>query len=273
MIGQQNIKNIIKGQVENESFPRFSIIVGPYGSGKKQLCKYIATKLGATLRVCGTSVDAVRNMITESYKVSIPMLYLIPDADTMSIAARNALLKITEEPPKTAYFIMTLTDINNTLPTLKSRASVFTVDTYSVPELNEYIDVKTNYAVSKEVRSILLDLCENPGEINYLLDIDTEKFYDYVLLVVDKIAEVSGTNSFKIGSKIKFKEADTGYDLRMFLKAFSVECSRRLLDDVERYSYGVFVTAKYIQDLRNKSINKQFTFDLWMLDIRRGWLK
>ena len=37
MIGQQQLSNRIQQLIENDAFPRFSIFVGPKGSGKKTL--------------------------------------------------------------------------------------------------------------------------------------------------------------------------------------------------------------------------------------------
>ena len=98
-------------------------------------------------------------------------------------------------------------------------------------------------------------------------------FYNYVGKVVDNIARVSGCNSFKIANAIKFKDTDEDkYDLRLFWKAFISICMDRLLEDKQRYTYGIQVTSKYMQELSITGINKQSTVDCWVLDIRKGWM-
>ena len=139
MIGQAKLIENINNLISQKHFPRFSIICGLSGSGKKELCKYIAEQMDVFW--CyepDCKVETVRNAIWDAYRVYSPTLYVFADADNMSIQARNSLLKVTEEPPKNAYFIMTLESINNTLPTIKSRATVFEMEPYNAKELIEY---------------------------------------------------------------------------------------------------------------------------------------
>ncbi len=278
MIGQTELKNRIMSQISNNTFPRFSILVGQSGSGKKLMCGFISTHLHAYTYNCDTGVDDIRKMITEAYKVSSKMLYVIADADKMSPAAKNALLKVTEEPPQNAYFVMTLTDVNNTLATIRSRGTVFHMDAYTVDELIEYGKVVTNYTLHDEEVEILKNVCETPGEIEKLFKTaDTNyarSFYNYAEKVVDNIALVSGANSFKIGEKIAFKDTDKDkFDLKLFWKAFMTICATRLTTDPFKYSLGIKTTSKYLQELRITGINKQATFDMWILSIRQEWIK
>ena len=45
MIGQKNLIDIMSKQIEANTFPRFSIIVGERGSGKNILARLIAHKI------------------------------------------------------------------------------------------------------------------------------------------------------------------------------------------------------------------------------------
>lgn len=276
MIGQLELKNRIVSQIEDNTFPRFSILVGQPGSGKKMMCGFIATHLHAVKYTCGVGVDDIRKMISEAYKISTKVLYVIADADKMSIASKNAMLKVTEEPPQNAYFVMTLADANNTLNTIRSRGTVYHMNPYSIDELLEYGKMKTNYTLHDDQAKIIRNICENPGEIDMLFgNSDPEyarDFYSYAEKVVDNVAVVSGANSFKIGDKIAFKATDDKYDLRLFWKAFMAICADRLSEDPFKYAGGVRVTSKYLQDLRITGINKQSTFDMWLLDIRQEWM-
>ena len=271
MIGQTAFTENINSLVTANKYPRFSIIVGQEGSGKKRMAKYISSKLGCVYADYGIGVDDIRQMIADAYRVSMPMVYILPDADKMSPAAKNALLKVTEEPPQNAYFILTLTDLNNTLGTIRSRGTVFYMDPYSVFDMERYC--LTTHTVSAEEKQIICDLCETPGEVDKIVDMDTIKFYTYVEKVVDNIAVVSGSNSFKIANSIRFKDTDDKkYDLRLFWKAFMHICTTRLRDDPLKYAMGIKITSKYLQELRVTGINKQSTFDCWLLDIRKEWM-
>ena len=270
MIGQKNLSAALNNHIDN-GFPRFTIFVGPEGSGKKEIAKYIGNKLGYTTAYYGIGVDDVRQMIDNAYKTAMPIVYVLPDADKMSPAAKNALLKVTEEPPQRAYFILTLTDLSNTLGTIKSRGTVFYMDPYTQGEIDEYYH--NNYPSFADERKIVDEICSTPGEVDKLVEMGTTSFYEYVEKVVDNIAVVSGSNSFKIAQQIKLKESDTDkYDLKLFWKTFMSICSLRLRTDPIKYSDGIKITSKYLQELRITGINKASAVDMWILDIRKAWL-
>ena len=271
MIGQNNLIQNIDSLIENKTFPRFSIFVGPEGSGKKEITKYISYEFGYIRAVYGIGVDNIRQLISDAYKVTFPTMYVIADADNMSPAAKNALLKVTEEPPQNAYFILTLTDLNNTLTTIRSRGTVFYMDPYDAYSIKFYYSTK--YCRSDEECNIITEICSTPGEVDKVVDMGATEFYGYVEKVVDNIAVVSGSNSFKIAQKIKFKETDADkYDLKLFLKAFMSICSSRLRTDPIRYANGIKVASQYLQELRVTGINKASLFDMFILDIRKEWM-
>lgn len=271
MIGQVNLIKQIQTQVSNNNFPHFCIIVGNPGSGRKTLVQeIIALALSAMLYPVETGIDSIRNLIKEAYTIKNPMVYLIGDADKLSTAAKNALLKVTEEPPNDTYIIMTLQDLNNTLGTIRSRSTIFTMDNYTGEELKLYYNSIGKEGSDKEL-GIVLDLCENPGEIDLLLAAGVQKFYEYVELTVNNIAEVTGSNSFKIASRIALKQDAEGYDLKMFLKAFMLICIQRMPDNPSRYAVGITITSKFLQQLGIKGISKQMLIDNWILEIRKSW--
>ena len=207
MIGQHNLQSRIEQLIENHTFPRFSIFVGPKGSGKKTFVDtVIIGKLALLSMTSGIKVDEVRQLIVDSYKMDSPVVCFIPEADNMSTGAKNALLKVTEEPPNDAYFIMTLEDENNTLETIRSRGTVFHMDRYTPEEIREYCVGKGENPWI--VDSIITDLCETPGDVDLLLKMNPKEFYDYVQLVVDNIKDVSLANALKISSKIALKDGE-----------------------------------------------------------------
>ena len=275
MIGQHNLQSRIDKLIENRTFPRFSIFVGPRGSGKKTLAHELENMFNNwrvisdhvnVYELPDVKIDTIREMITQSYKQIMTMLYIIPDADNMSPAAKNAILKVTEEPPNEAYFIMTLEDENNTLETIRSRGTVFHMDRYTPDEILEFAEKDNDTHYVPEVRDIITSICDTPGDVITLYNSGIKEFYDYVQLVVDNIAEVSLANAFKIPSKVALKEDAEGYDLRLFWKAFM-----KISFDIGRYN-GIYTTSKYLQQLRIKGVNKQQLMDNWILEIRELWV-
>ena len=255
MIGQKTLKQTLVNLLKNDSFPRFVILVGETGSGRKTLVHEVFDCLITEYEI---GIDGIRQMIAEAHRMSgVPSVYLIPDADTMSVQAKNALLKVTEEPPRNAYVIMTLSDLNNTLDTIKSRATVFQMEQYSPQEITQYSE-----EVYGENNDIYRDLCSTPGEVDLLYSFGAEDFYEYVRKVAQNISEVSLANALKISSQLAIKD-NGGYDLGMFWKAF-LKASM----DMKDYQRIQPTTQSLSRLKKIKGINKQMLFDTWLFDIR-----
>jgi len=264
MIGQERLIQFIQQQIENDTFPRFSIIVGQEGSGKKTLARNIVNMMGKGVCIeYGISIESVRNMILEAHRLNgLSAVYIIPDADTMSVQAKNALLKVTEEPPNGAHFIMTLEDSSNTLDTILSRGTVYYMDRYTPDEIERYVRL-----IEEDEIELCRELCDTPGEVNTLSETGIAEFYNYVELAVNNIQTVSLANALKMSNKIALKAEDEGYDLKLFWKAFMRVCSKEMMREPE-YVEWIRITSKAVQRLRVRGINKQMLFDNWIFDIR-----
>ena len=271
VVGQKNLLKQIDWMCDAKCFPRFSILVGENGDQEKQIAFHVVDKLMTLVyELPDNKIDNVRDMIEQSYKIHNSCVYIIPSGDDMSVAAKNALLKVTEEPPNNAYFIMMLNDPNNTLDTIRSRATIFTMEPYSKKDLLDYV-----VRAYDENSEIYLDLGNTPSEIDMLYHMGAEDFYEYVKKVVENIAVASGANSFKIADKVAIKD-ENGYDLKMFWKAciklFFEHLNDRRYDDKENAYYPYLkaaqVTSDAIKKLSIKGVNKQMLFDEWIIAVR-----
>lgn len=271
MIGQKQLLEKIQTEIDNNKFPRFALILGQHGSGKKTLATEIGKMLNAY--VCmqeDVKIDTIRNVILNANKVTSKTVYILPDADKMSLAAKNAMLKLAEEPPNNAYIVMTLEDENNTLETIRSRARTYRMENYTSDLIFEYAKSKYENISQSDIISIQ-ELCETPLEVDMMIKSNVSEFISYVEKVISNINKVSDANAFKISSKLALKDDAEGYDLRLFLKAFLTLCARSLTDDIIQYGAGIRITSKYLQEMRITGINKQSLFDMWILDIRKAW--
>lgn len=275
MIGQENLLNDIDNQIDNDTLPRFILIEGPKGSGKKLLAHYIAIEFHSKLATADISIASIRDIIAQAYKQKEECCYILTDVDNMSNAAKNALLKVTEEPPNNAYFIMTIEDANNTLETIRSRATIYRMEPYTINDIEDFY-TQTYTHGTKEEKALVKEMCETPGDVIHFVAQNPLEFMDYVKLVSNNIAEVSGANSFKIPSKVALKDDAEGYDLKMFWKLFAKYSFQMALESEGinklTYLHRVGITSQYIQSLRVKGINKQMLIDTWILDIRKETL-
>ena len=269
IIGQEQLRERLRSMVRWNKLPKFIILTGEVGSGRKTIAKWLAEEINAQCVEVPTSVADIRKMVEDSYKLGSQTLYLIADGDKMSGASKSALLKVTEEPPKYARFVLTATDKEQILDTIASRACILPMESYTMAELMEFAGDDTDNA------EIYTSCCNNAREVELVKHYNPKEFYEFVQLVVDNIAEVAGCNALKMENRIAFKAEDKGYDMKIFLQAFRTECMKRLLkvEDAEvakMYSSWIQVTSEKLRELNIQSINKQSVFDMWIFDIREA---
>lgn len=269
MIGQKELLNKFYELAKNKQLPRFILLTGEEGSGKHLVVNSIKDYTGFDLVEVGTKVDDIRNMINDAYSNQEPTIYAIYDADTMNEAAKNAMLKLCEEPTNSAYIIMTLTNRTNTLETILSRAIEYKMSTYTKEELLDYY-----HSLGKsELEDFVTSICKTPGQIKKLVTIGVKEFYDFVDLVFNNVEKVSGSNSFKIGNNLALNNEDNKYPLDLFFKAFINMCASQADKEINKFYYGVLITSQYLRELRYASLNKTMLFDTWLLDIRARWME
>ena len=274
MIGQKHLSEVLYKMVQDDKLPRLIILVGVRGSGKGKMCEYIGDILGVDVLEHDNKAEVVREVVEQAYKTSVKVLHVFRDIDDMSNASKNALLNVIEEPPNGAYFVMTSKDISNqALSTIRSRGTVFYMDAYTQEELMQYAK-ESKYTVTEDVLKRVVNVCETPYEVDMLVKSGVDDFFNFVNLVIDNIATVSGSNSFKIGDKIAFKaeDKDKKLDLALFLKIFMKKCSDLISEEPLKYAEGVKITSKYLQELSVSGVQKQPVFDSWLLDIRKAWM-
>jgi len=270
MIGQANNRSKILIWIEDDNVPHFIVIVGPRGCGKTMLTKYLANKMKCMYAVSDIKVDAIREIINTAYTATDAIVYHIQNADNMRAEAKNALLKITEEPPKNAYFVMTIQNDSSLLATLKSRAQVLRMEPYTKEELKQYAQEKYP---DDNWTDLLMSIVSTPYDIDVLSVYDKTAFIDYVNLVIDNIGSVEPANAFKSANALQFKDTEvdrTKFDLKLFFSAFVALCEQRIYNGQydNKWADAVIVTTPYVDKVTKLGVNKQQLYDKWVFEIR-----
>lgn len=276
MIGQESVRSQLSEMIDLNTVPRFLILTGVKGSGKYTLAKWLTKKMKAFLVEPELSVDAVREVVKNCYKCSGDTVYIFRDADRMSAAAKNALLKVTEEPPRQAYFVLTVQNAENALETLRSRGTVIPMAPYTMQQRQEYLDSlleKSAKSLDGEARSLIVCAADNLGQVERYAAMDVKELSDFCNLVVDKIAVVTGVNAFKIGQRIKIKEDGEGYEPDLFFQMLNHVLMRRIMEsdgysDSRVYAEMIRICSKYAQELTLVGVKKDATLDMWILEMR-----
>lgn len=270
MIGQNSILQTVDAWIKTDNTPRFMIISGGRGCGKSTLAKEIARRMKAYLIPCELSVDAVREAVNNCYKCSAPTVYLFSNADTMSMSAKNAMLKITEEPPRQAHFIVTVQNSVNMLETLRSRATNITMQPYTSEELDKFYDMYTH-----KKNTLIREVCDAPGMMLEMEKVDVEDLLTFCETIVDNIQSVTGVNAFKIVQRIRLKEEGEGYDPELFFNCMIYELLRRVQegassDQLIKYARMLNTTCKYRREFNLTGVKKDSTMDMWVLEMREA---
>jgi DNA polymerase-3 subunit delta' len=179
IIGQQEIISLLKNSIVNNKINHANLFIGEMGIGKRTIAKiYAKNLLCKNMNICDNciacktvdsganpdlkivtpekkkiGIDTIRDMqrdililpVYSNYKV-----YIIEDADLMTIQAQNCLLKTLEEPPEYTLLILTAKSVNGILDTILSRTNKLYFKRNSFDEIEEYIDVNLGDIREKE---------------------------------------------------------------------------------------------------------------------------
>lgn len=157
--GNERIRARLSQAASRGELPQFILLSGPAGSGKKTLARILAAAMeceSAGEKPCGVcracrkvfsgnhpdvitvtdekkyySVDTIRDLCAEVYirpNEGRRKVYLLAHPfDPTRAEAQNALLKITEEPPPYAAFLILTENAERMLATVRSRAAILTL--------------------------------------------------------------------------------------------------------------------------------------------------
>ena len=252
MIGQKNnIENLIKWRL-NKSVPRFIILHGSNGSGRLTLAKVIMKTMNANGVILGNSIENVRETIENAYTVTETTFYIFRNADDMRTEAKNALLKVVEEPPNNAYFIMTVQNIDNMLGTIKSRGTLIKMQPYSLEEKMEFTEDKR-----------LLKYCSNIGQMKDVDKTQLDLAVETVKNVISGLSKKSGTIVLEACTSLRSKQTETEkLDCNLFMRVFENDLTQ---DVISKNTIESIEVCKY--ELQRSTINKKFSIECMLLRI------
>ena len=209
VVGHKDIINYIRSAVTENKVSHAYILNGERGSGKKMLANLFATTLLCEkqgpdpcnachschqaesgnhpdiIRVTHEkpntiSVDDIRRQVNEDIQIKPYQgpykIYIIAEADLMTVQAQNALLKTIEEPPAYVVIFLLTENAEALLPTITSRCVMlklrnikdtlirkYLMETMHVPDYKA--DMCTAFAQGNMGRAIMLASSDHFNEI------------------------------------------------------------------------------------------------------------
>lgn len=209
VVGHKDIINYIRNAVSNDKVSHAYILNGERGSGKKLLANLFAMSLLCEeggpdpcnqchsckqaesgnhpdiIRVThekpnSISVDDIRTQVNHTVDIKPYQgpykVYIIPQADLMTVQAQNALLKTIEEPPEYAVFLLLTENAEMLLPTINSRCVMLKLRNIKDTLIKKYLmeklqipdykaDMCAAFAQGNMGRAIMLANSEHFNEI------------------------------------------------------------------------------------------------------------
>ncbi|MDP3057704.1 MAG: DNA polymerase III subunit gamma/tau [bacterium] len=186
IIGQEKTVKILTSAVGSGRVAHAYLFTGPRGTGKTTIARILAKAINCTARIGGEPCNKCENCVTlntgrtfdvveidaasntgvdniRDLKESIGFspthlkykVFIIDEVHMLSKGAFNALLKMLEEPPEHAIFVLATTEIHKIPPTIISRVQRFDFRKFRLDEIVERLKDITKQEKVKVEKGVL----------------------------------------------------------------------------------------------------------------------
>lgn len=184
IVGNRAVVNSLEGILRKKPLPHAFLFTGPTGCGKTTLARIVAKEIGAVdtdfVEIDSADfrgIDTIRGLKRQAAFApmqSAVRVFLIDECHKLTGDAQNALLKLLEDPPNHAYFILATTEPQKLLTTIKGRTSIFALEVLSESEmykLLKWVVKRERTTISNEVyERIYIDSFGHPRNALQILE-------------------------------------------------------------------------------------------------------
>lgn len=203
--GQRFAKKYLSNSIKSNMISHAYMFEGPSGVGKNTMARDLATTLlemenlfnspdYIEITPDGNSIKIAQirklqsDILVKPYKSY--KIYVIDEAQKMTVEAQNALLKTLEEPPKYAIIILITNNKESLLDTIKSRCEIIKFTPIPLVEVADYM---TQTGVDKNRASLLANFSR--GSMQKAIELSESEDFHIMRDEVQKYVETFLTGS------------------------------------------------------------------------------
>lgn len=289
IIGNKEVREYLKQMVKQDNILHSYMFVGTEGIGKFKIAQKFAKGILCTDNkdenceckscICfkngnhtdfkvidvpdkekTISIDQIREFnedISEKPILSERKVYIINNAEKMTVPAQNCLLKTLEEPPSYAVIILVVNDENNIIPTIQSRCMKIKFKNIPDDELLKYAKDVLGYS---EVSDNLLKSFDGSILKAIKLKDDAEKFAE-LEKIVDGIEKMDMIDFYKSTKCVYDKENVVDYLNYMIVCLYSKKDKNERNLDLIKYVNEAIEKLRYNTNM-DMTLDSLF-FKIW----------
>ncbi len=291
IIGNNNVKNILKKSLNNNTILHSYMFIGQSGIGKQMIAKEFAKMIlceNFQENECNNcksciefnsrnnpdfsyiepdgkiiKIEQIRQMQTKIIEKPVnskKKIYIINDADLMTKEAQNCLLKTLEEPPEYIVIILIVSNENKVLTTIKSRCMKIYFEKIEDDEIKKFL--MENCSI-ESISENILRMCD--GSIGKCISIK-DRLNDY--FEIEKIFSNIDKSIIKVlnYSEILYKNKDNINEYLDYINVILYGYAKQNLNNNAKYINSIKIVEKTKQRLLGNA-NYDMSIDYLLFNI------
>ena len=291
IIGNNKIKNELIKAFSTNSIAHSYIFSGQYGIGKKQIAIEFAKMilcLNKDNAPCGEcksclelendnnpdfniikpdgkiKIDQIRQMLEKVYEkpiISDKKVYIIDDAETMTVEAQNCLLKTLEEPPEYIVIILITSNESNLINTIKSRCLKLTFNPLENSEIKQYLEKNLDF---QNVSETMLEIFE--GSIGKALKVkEKQELYNNIETTLSNFSCESVIDLINNATEI-YKGKENINEILEYFNIYFLKKAKEEYNNASKYVKAIEI----VEDTKKRLVynsNYEMTIDNLLINI------
>lgn len=288
IIGNEKNKQILENSIRNNTSSHSYIFCGTEGIGKKMIAEEFAKSLLCLSdeKYCNNcksclefdsnnnpdffliepiegkikieQIREIQRKVAEKPIISKKKVYILNNADTMTVEAQNCLLKTLEEPPEYITIILICSVESNLLSTIKSRCTIMKFENISNEKIKQYL--KNNYEIL-DIADNMLELFQ--GSIGIAIQLkDKQSLYDNLEQILSNLEKYDIIDVMQKSEEL-YKSKEDIFGLLDYINVILLRLSQKN----KKYIYCIQVVEETKKRLKSNSnydmCIDNMLFNLW----------